>query len=113
MNNSIFAKAMENVRKHKDIKLVRSERRKNYLVSVPNHHTTKFFSESLLAIKMKKKTEILMNKPVYLRRSILQLNKILMYEFWYAYARAKYDEESKLCYMDTGSVVDFILQIMN
>ena len=113
MNNAIFAKAMENVRKHKDIKLVRSERRKNYLVSVPNHHTTKFFSESLLAIKMKKKTEILMNKPVYLRRSILQLNKILMYEFWYAYAKAKYHEESKLCYMDTGSVVDFILQIMN
>ena len=53
---------MENVRKHKDIKLVTTERRRNYLVSEPNYHTTKFFTEHMLAIEMKK-TEILMNKP--------------------------------------------------
>ena len=53
---------MENVRKHKDIKLVTTERRRNYLVSEPNYHTAKFFTEHMLAIEMKK-TEILMNKP--------------------------------------------------
>ena len=54
MNNSVFGKTMENVRKHRDIKLVTTERRRNYLVSEPNHHTTKFFTEHLLAIEMKK-----------------------------------------------------------
>ena len=71
MNNAVFEKAMENVRKHRDIKLVKTERRRNYLVSEPNYHTTKIFTEHLLAIEIKKKTEILMNKPVYLGLSIL------------------------------------------
>ena len=55
MNNAVFRKTMENVRKHRDIKLVTTERRRNYLVSEPNYHTTKFFTEILLAIEMKKK----------------------------------------------------------
>ena len=54
MNNAVFRKTMENARKHKDIKLVTSEKRRNYLVSKPNFHTTKFFTESLLAIEIKK-----------------------------------------------------------
>ena len=54
MNNAVFAKTMENVRKHRDIKLVTTERRRNYLVSEPNFHTKKFFAEKLLAIEMKK-----------------------------------------------------------
>ena len=54
MNNAIFGKAMENVRQHRDIKLVTAERRRNYLVSEPNYHTTKLFTENLLAIEMKK-----------------------------------------------------------
>ena len=54
MNNSVFGKNMENVRKHRDIKLVITEERRNYLVSEPNYHTTKFFSERLLTIEMKK-----------------------------------------------------------
>ena len=56
---------MEHVRKHRDIKLVTTERRRNYLVSEPNYHFTKFFTEYLLAIEMKK-THILISKPVYL-----------------------------------------------
>ena len=64
LNNAVFGKTMENVRKHRDIKLATTERRRNYLVSEPNYHTTKFFTEHLLAIEVKK-TEILMNKPVY------------------------------------------------
>ena len=54
MNDSVFGKNMENVRKHRDIKLVITEERRNYLVSEPNYHTTKFFSERLLTIEMKK-----------------------------------------------------------
>ena len=64
MNNAVFGKTMENVRKHRDIKLATTERRRNYLVSEPNYHTTKFFTEHLLAIEMEK-TETFMNKPVY------------------------------------------------
>ena len=54
MNNAVFGKAVENVRKHRDIKLVTTERRRNYLVSEPNYHTTEFFTEHLLAREIKK-----------------------------------------------------------
>ena len=91
MNNAVFRKTMENVRKHRDIKLVTIERRRNYLVLEPNYYTTRFFTENLLATEMKK-TEILMNKPVYLGLSILELSKILMYDFWYVYIKPKYGE---------------------
>ena len=82
---------MKNLRKHRNIKLVTTERRRNYLVSEPNYYTTKFFTEYLLAIEMKK-TEILMNKPVYLGLSILKLSNILMNKFWYDYVKQKYGE---------------------
>ena len=88
MNNEVFGKTMKNVRKHRDIKLVPTERRRNYYVSEPKYHTTKFFTENLLAIEMNK-TEILMNKPVCLGLSILEFSKILMYEFWYDYVKPK------------------------
>ena len=55
MNNAVFGKTMDSVKKYRDIKLVTTETRRNYLVSEPNHHTTKFFTEFLLAIKMKKR----------------------------------------------------------
>ena len=54
MKNSVFGKIMENVRKHRDIKLVTTDEKRNKLVSEPNYHTTKRFSENLLAIEMKK-----------------------------------------------------------
>ena len=66
---------MKNVRKHRNIKLVTTERRRNYLVSEPNYHTTKFFTENLLATEMRK-TQVLMNKPVYLGLSILDTSNI-------------------------------------
>ena len=74
MNNAVFRKTMENVKKHRDIKLVTTERRRDYLLSERNYLTTKVFTEHLIAIKMKKKTEILMNKPAYLGFSILKLS---------------------------------------
>ena len=86
MNNAAFRKTMENVRKHKDITERTTERRRIYLVSEPNYHTTSFFTKNLLAIEMKK-TEIIINKPVYLGLSKLELSKILTYEFWYDYVK--------------------------
>ena len=83
MNNAVFGKTMGKVRKDRVIKLVTTERRRNYLVPEPNYHNTKLFTEHLLVIEMKKKTQILMNKPVYLALSIIELSKILMHEFWY------------------------------
>ena len=103
MNNAVFEKTMENLRKHRNIKLATTERRRNYLLSEPSYHTTKFFTENLLAIEMRK-TKILLLKPVYLGLLILDLSKTTMYEFWYDYVKPKYGENAKLCYMDTNIV---------
>ena len=109
MNHANFGKATENLRKHRNIKLVTKERRRNYLVSEPNYHTTKFFTENLLAIGKfiylieMRKTQILINKSVYLGLSILDLSKTVMYEFWSDYVMPKYGANAKLCYMDTNS----------
>ena len=109
---------MENVRKHRDIKLVTTDKRRNQLVSQPNYHTIKWFSENLLAIEMKK-TKVKMNKPVYLGLSILEISKTLMYEFWYDYIKPKYSDNLKLYYMDTDSFImhikteDFYRDIAN
>ena len=97
-NNAVFEKIVENVRKHRGIKGVTTERR-NYLVSGPIYYTAKFFTENLLAIEMKN-TKMVMKKPFYLKLSILELSKILMYEFWYDNVKAKYGEKANLCYMD-------------
>ena len=80
MNNSVFGKTMKNIRNHRDIKLVTTDKRRNQLVSEPNYRTIKWFSEGLLAIEMKK-IKVKMNKPVYLPLSILEISKPLMYEF--------------------------------
>ena len=93
MNNSAFGKTMENVRKHRDIKLITTDKRRNQLVSEPNYHATKWFSENLLAIEMKK-IEVKMNKPVYLGLSVLEISKTLMYEFWYVYIEPKYQNNA-------------------
>ena len=80
MNNSVFGKTMENVRNHRDIKLVTSDKRRKRLVSEPNYHSHKKFSDHLMAIEMKK-TRVKMNKPLYLGMSTLDISKRLMYEF--------------------------------
>ena len=80
MNNSVFGKTMENVRKHKDIKLVTTDERRNQLVSEPNYHATKKFSENLIVIEMKE-TKVKINNPVYLGLLILEISKKLMCKF--------------------------------
>ena len=104
MNNSDFGKTMENVRKHRDIKLATTDRKRNQLVSEPNYHTTKWFSENLLAIEMKK-AKVKINKPVYLGLPILEISKTLMYELWYDYIKTKYQNSAKWCYMNTDSFI--------
>ena len=104
MINSVFGKTMENIRKHRDIKLVTADKKRSKLVSEPNYHTINLISEDLSIIEMKK-TKVKMNKPIYLRLSILEISKILMYEFWYDYMKPKYNDNVRLCYMDTESFV--------
>ena len=104
MNNSVFGKTMENIRKHKDIELVTTDKKRIRLVSEPNYHTINLISEDFSIIEMKK-TKVKMNKPIYLGLSILEISKILMYEFWYDYMKPKYNDDVKLCYMDTDSLV--------
>ena len=118
MNNAVFGKTMENVRKHRDIKLVTTDKKRSKLVSEPNYHTMKCISENLSIIEMKR-TKAKMNKPIYLDLSILEISKILMYEFWYDYMKPKYDDHVKLCYTDTDSFImnietkDFYKDIAN
>ena len=104
MNNAVLGKAMENIRKHRNIKLVTTDKKRRKLVSEPNYHTINLISEDLSIIEMKK-NKVKMNKPIYLGLSILEISKILMYEFWYDYMKPKYDNNVKLCYMDTDSFI--------
>ena len=104
MNNSVFGKTMENIRKDREIKLVTTDKKRSKLVSEPNYHTINLISEDLSIIKMKK-TKVKMNKPIYLGLSILEISKILMYEFWYDYMKPKYNDNVRLCYMDADSFI--------
>ena len=84
---------MENVRNHRDIKLITSAKRRKRLVSELNYHSHKKFSDHLMAIEMKK-IRVKMTKPLYLGMPILDISKILMYEFWYDYINPKYGNKS-------------------
>ena len=104
MNHSVFGNTIENIRKHRDIKLVTTDKKRSKLVSEPSYHTINLIAEDLSIIEIKK-TKAKMNKPIYLGLSILEISKILMYEFWYDYMKPKYNDDVKLCYMDTDSFV--------
>ena len=85
----------------------KKERRRNYLLSEPNYHITKSFTEYVLAIEIKQ-TQMFMKKPGYLGLSMLELSNILMYEFRYDYVKQKYGKKSKLGFMDTESFILYI-----
>ena len=95
---------MENSRKDRDIKLVKTEEQRSKLVLEPNYHTTNHFTENLLGIEMKK-TKVTMNKQLYLGMAILDISKLLMYKFCYDYIKPKYRDRAKLCYTDTDSFI--------
>ena len=104
MNNSVFGKTMENIRKHREIELVTTDTKRTKLVSEPNYHTINLISEDLSIIELKK-TKVKMNEPISLGLSILEISKILMYELWYDYMKPKYNDNVRLCYMDTDSFI--------
>ena len=103
---------------NRDIKLVITDKKRSKLVSEPNYHTMNYISEDLSIIKMKRK-KVKMNKLIYLGVSILEISKLLMYEFWYDYMKPKYGDKVKLCYIDTDSFIvnikteDFYKDIAN
>ena len=105
INNSVFGKTMENIRKHRNIKLVMTEDKYLRTVMCPNFKSGVRFGENLMGCEMGK-IKLVMNKPVYLGQAILDLSKIVMYEFHYNCMVYKYGlEKLKLCYMDTDSLV--------
>ena len=104
MDNAVFGKTIENIRKHRDVKLVISDKRRSILVSESNYHTRKHISEDLMIIEMKK-LKVTMNKPIHLGQAILDISKTLMYEFRYDFIKPIYEDKARLCYMDTDSFV--------
>ena len=100
MNNSVFRKALEEIGNHKDMKLVTSREKYTNYVMKPNLKDGYPFSKELFVIEMEK-TEIKMNKPVYLGKATLDLSKTLIYEFHYDYMQPKYGSKVKLCYLDS------------
>ena len=105
MNNSVFGKTMENIRKYRNIKLVTTEEKYLCTVMHLNFKSGALFGENLMGCEMGK-IKVVMNKLVYLGQVILDLSQIVMYEFHYNYMVPKYGlEKLKLCYMDTDSLV--------
>ena len=102
--NSISGKTVENDRKYRDIKLVATKYKRNKIASEPNYHFTKYISKHLLVMEMKN-TEVKMNKPTYLGQAVLDLSKILMFEFWYDYLKPMNGDKIRLCYTDTDSFI--------
>ena len=101
-NNYVFEKTMENVSHHRYIKLVTTDKKRNQLIPEPHYHTTKWFSENLLATEMKK-INVKMNKPIYLLLSTIEISERLTYEFWYDYIKPKYQSYKNLCHVDIDS----------
>ena len=104
MNNSVFGKMIENVRKRRDIKLIVTEERRKKLTSESNYESCTTFSDELMAIEMRK-TSILLDKLIIVGQAILDKIKELMYEFYYDYLKPKFTDKVKLLYMDTDSFV--------
>ena len=104
MNNSVFGKTMENIRNHKDMKLLTNEQKYHKYVMKPNFKDGYPFSKELLAVEMGR-TGITINKPMYLGQTILDLSKMLMYKFHYDYMKPRYGSKVNLCYMDSDSFV--------
>ena len=106
MNNSVFGKTMENLRKRVDVKLVRSheEDKMRRLIADPSFARATVFDDNLAAIHMHK-TKLLLNRPVYVGMSILDLSKHHMYDFYYNVLKKKYGDRCRLLYTDTDSLL--------
>ena len=104
MNNSVVGKTMENIRKHRNIKLVNNEEEYFQNVMKPNFKSGMLLGKDFMGCEMGK-VKVVMNKPVYLGQAILDLSKTIMYEFHSDYMKHKYDDDKlTLCYMNTDSL---------
>ena len=103
MNNSVFGKMMENLRKRVDVKLVTNEKKLDKLTSKPTFVSSKIFNENLMAVH-KVKEMLTLNRPAYVGMCILDLSKTLMYDFHYNYIKKKYNDKAKLLFTDTDSL---------
>ena len=103
MNNSVFGKTIENIRKRQNIHLVDNRKTAIKLSNKPNFDRCTIFDKNLIAIHMKK-TEVYFNKPVYIGQAILDLSKTLMFDFHYNYIKNKYGEKAQLLFTDTDSL---------
>ena len=104
MNNSVFGKTIENIRKRQNIVLVDDRKKALKLSSRPNFDRCTIFDRNLIAIHMKK-TEVYFNKPVYVGQAILDLSKTLMFDFHYNYIKDKYGKKAELLFTDTDSLM--------
>ena len=106
MNNSVFGKTMENLRKRVDVKLVRADEddRLRRLIASPSYARANIFDNDLAAIQMHK-SRLLLNRPVYVGMSVLDLSKHLMYDFYYNELKKQYGEHCQLLYTDTDSLL--------
>ena len=103
MNNSVFGKTMENLRKRVDVKLVTNEKKLLKLASKPTYVSSKIFNENLVAVHKIKET-LTLNRPAYVGMRILDLSKTLMYDFRYNYIKKKYKDKARLLFTDTDSL---------
>ena len=116
MNNSVFGKTIENIRKRQNVHIIDNRKMADKLTSKPNFERLTIFDENLVAVHMKK-TEVYFNKPIYVGQAILDLSKTLMFGFHYNYIRKKYNNKAELLFTDTDSLMyliqteDFYLDI--
>ena len=103
MNNSVFGKTMENMRKRVHVELVNTPKRLRKLCAKPNFQNFKIFNEDLVAVNLKK-VNIVLNRPIYAGFSIFDISKTFMYEFHYDYMKAKYGPKAQLLFTDTDSL---------
>ena len=108
MNNSVFGKTIENIRKRQNVVLVDNKQLANKLSSKPNFERVTIFDENLVACHMKK-TEVYFNKPIFVGQAILDISKTLMFDFHYNYIRKKYGDKAELLFTDTDSLMYLIL----
>ena len=103
MNNSVFGKTMENIRKRVDVRLITNEKKLLKMTSKPTYVSSKIFNENLVAVHKIKET-LTLNRPAYVGMCILDLSKTLMYDFHYNYIKKKYGDKAKLLFTDTDSL---------
>ena len=103
MNNSIFGKTMEHLRKRVDVRLVTDEKKLDKLTAKPIYVGSKIFNENLMAVHKVKET-LTLNRPAYVGMCILDVSKILMYDFHYNYIKKRYDNRARLLFTDTNSL---------